>query len=208
MLNEEKNLEEAYPAPEGKFYYLDNTKIVKNYPTLNKSYLMIHKDGQEYHLLAFDFETNQFLVKDEVKEILRTFFPLYRVLMEESLKEDAMDFEKIALGIAIGMKTYYQFEQAIIYFRQLYTYGFLKKSNFKGKYPIGKPNEPKDKFNLGYIFQTYPIKGKEMYTYDGYVFPEDVLRILLENYDIIEFDHQPRVFKGVLSDVWKFKRKP
>lgn len=209
MSTNDKSLDKAFPAPQGNFTYLDNTKLIKSYPGLKRSYLIVNKDGIEHHLFVFDHETDQLILTNEVREILKSVYPEYQILMQETFKENDMDFEKICFGIALGMRVFEMYKKPIIHFRSLHTYAYTQKPNFKGKNPLGDPNVPKDKSNLGFIYQSYDDKkGRKMYTYDGYIFPEEVLEILLHVYEIVEPGILPEIYKGNLTDVWRLKWKP
>jgi hypothetical protein len=207
MTANENCLKEPFIGPNGKFSYLGSSKLIKTFPDRNESYLIVNKDGIDHHLLGFDHKKDQMVLKDEVKGILSLFYPMYKSLMTETTKLNSPDFEKIALGICIGMTVYDLFENSFIYFRNLRTCAFSKNDKFKGMRPLGDSEIPKDKFNLGFIFQTYPRNGANVYSYDGCIFPEEVMEILLYDYKIIEFNREPRVYKKLLSDVWILKGK-
>lgn len=208
MLTDDKSLEKAFPAPQGNFSYLDTNKLIKTYPGLNQSYLIVRKDEKEYHLLAFDHKNGQMLIKDEVREILKTFYPKYEKLMAETFNPMNPDFEKIALGITLGMHIFSKFKEPIIHFRYLHSYSYLKKHGLKSKPPLGDPDVPKDTYRLSCIFQANHRGDEKMFTYDGYVFRQEVMDILLYDYQLIEQNPEPKIYKGVLSDVWKLKGEP
>jgi hypothetical protein len=208
MTVNEDFLPEPSEGPIGQFSYLDHSKLIKRFPDRNESYLIVNKEEVQYHLLAYDHNKDQMVLKDEIKGILSSFYPMYKCLLAETTKVNNQDFEKIALGVCIGMTVYDEFENSIIHLRNLHTYAFSKNDKFKGMRPLGDPDIPKDKFNLGFIFQTYPRNGANMYSYDGCIFTEEVMEILLYDYEIIEFNREPRVYKKLLSDVWMLKRKP
>lgn len=208
MLKDETSPEMAFPAPMGRFTYLDTSRMIKTYHELKQSYLVVRKDGTEHHVLAFDHKTEQMIIKEEVKGILKTFYPIYDTLMSETFHKEHMDFEKVSYGIALGMKVYEKFKESIVHFRFLHSFGFLKRNEHFEKLPLGDPDIPKDEYTLGCIFQTYERKGKNMFTYDGYVFPEEVMDILLFDSQVIGLCPEPKIYKGVLSDVWKLRGKP
>lgn len=204
MTTDYNSPEKAFPAPQGSFTYLDNTELIKIYPDLKRSYLIVRKDGIDHHLFVFDYESNELILTEEIKGILKQVYPSYQILMEETFKEGDMDFEKISFGIALGMRVFETYKEPMIYFRGLYTYS---KSHGK-KFPIGFPRIPKDNTNLGFIFRVYDQKGRKTFVYDGYIFPEEVLEILLNDYQIIEPGELPELYKGKLCDVWTLKGKP
>lgn len=198
----------AFPTPTGRFTYLDTSRMIKTFHDHQQSYLVVRKDGVEHHVLAFDHKTEQMIIKDEVKGILKTFYPIYDSLMAETFQKDYMDFENVSFGIALGMKVYDQFKESIIHFRYLHSAGYMKRKDYNGKLPLGDPDIPKDEYTLGCIFQRHEKQGRKMFTYDGFVFPEEVMTILLYDYQVIEQSPDPKIYKGVLSDVWKLKGKP
>lgn len=209
MSANDKSLDKAFPAPQGNFNYLDNTKLIKSYPGLKQSYLIVNKDEIEHHLFVFDHEIEQLILTSEIKGILKAVYPEYQILMEETFKENEMDFEKISFGIALGMNVFETYKEPIKHFRRLHAYAFTQKTTYKGKGPLGDPDIPRDNFNLGFIFQSYDDKkGKIMYTYDGYIFPEEVMEILLHVYELVEPRVAPEIYKGNLIVVWRLKGKP
>lgn len=206
MNESEQNLQRKFEPPTGDFIFLDHSKLIKSYPDLKLSYLIVEKDGVEYHLPAYDEENDQILIKDEVRGILRTFYPIYETLMAETFNEENMDFEKVSYGITLGMQVYEKYSEPIRYFRIIYGHAEIKRRQYG--FSLGSPAIPKDFEDLGCIFEASERKGKKMFTYDGYIFPEEVMDILLIESQLIELSSRPLMYKGNLSDVWRLKRKP
>jgi hypothetical protein len=197
--------ENLFPCPNSNFTYLDPSRIIKSFPALNQSYLIVEKDGTQYHLLAFDHALEEMVCKDEVKGLLNMFYPTYETLMAETHKGSDMDFDKIAFGVGLGMTLYVKFKNAMIHFRRLHTYAFISKNGNTKKRPLGDPDYPRDHLNLGFVFKSYESNGKATFTYDGYRFPEDVMRLLIDVYEIVEPKPLPEIYKRHLTDAYVLK---
>ena len=194
-----------FSSPNSSSSFLDSSRLIKSFPALNQSYLIVEKDGIENHLLAFDHAIEEMTCKDEVKGILDTFFPVYKTLMSETYKESKMDFEKIAFGIGLGMTVYHKFKNAIIHFRRLHTYAYKEKHGIGSKRPLGDPDTPRDHFNLGFIFKSYDIKGKSMFIYDGFLFSEEVMDLLIGFYEIVDPKPIVEIYKRQITDAYVLK---
>lgn len=202
-----KGFELDFEAPNGNFVFLDSARVIKCYPDLNLSCLIVRKGNKEYHLRAYDHKNHEYMIKDEIRGILNCFFPSYCELMSESLKGSDTDHEKKSLGIALGMKVYAYYRSAIIHFRSLYTHEYKASEKFKGKLPLGDPEMPKDHFNLSYVFRHNLRGDKKIYLFDGSVFQHEVMKYLVETYQIIHPEPEPRIFKNNLTDAWVFRGK-
>lgn len=192
--------------PEGKFSYLDSSKLIKSYPDRNESYLIIKKEGRENHLLAYDHFTNLMVLKGEVRAILDSCYPIYGDLMRGTLNE-TMDFEKVSFGIGLGLSIYHKFKNPVVHFRRLHTYAYLEKFGSNRKFPLGDPSLPRDHINLGFVFKSYDRNGKSMYSYDGYLFPEEVMEYLVDIHQIIDPKPFPTIYKKMLTDAYVFRGK-
>jgi hypothetical protein len=197
-----KNL---FSPPNSSFSFLDSSRLIKSFPALNQSYIIVEKDGNQNHLLAFDHALEEMVCKDEVKGILDKFYPVYKTLMSETYKKPEMDFDKIAFGIGLGMTVYHKFKYAIIHFRRLHTYAFNEKQGIGRERPLGDPDYPRDHVNLGFVFKSFGSHGTAMFTYDGYRFPEDVMRLLIDVYEIVEPKPLPEIYKRQLTDAYVLK---
>lgn len=192
--------------PEGRFSYLDTSRLIKTYPDRNESFLIIDKEGKENHLLAYNHFANEMVLKDEVKAVLNSFYPTYGELMRGTMSE-TMDFEKVSFGIGLGLSIYHKFKNPVVHFRRLHTYAYLEKFGSNRKFPLGDPSVPMDHINLGFVFKSYDRNGKSMYSYDGYLFPEEVMEYLVDIHQIIEPKPFPTIYKKMLTDAYVFRGK-
>lgn len=199
--------ETIFKRPEGRYSYLDTSKLIKTYPDRKESYLIIEKEGKENHLLAFDHFANEMVLKEEVRAILYSCYPLYKDLMRGTMNE-TMDFEKVSFGVGLGLSVYHKFKNPVVHFRRLHTYAYLKKFGSNRKFPLGDPSVPRDHVNLGFVFKSYDRNGKSMYTYDGYLFPEEVMEYLVDIHQIIDPKPIPTIYKKMLTDSYVFTGKP
>lgn len=192
--------------PEGRFIYLDTSRLIKTYPDRNESYLIIEKEGKENHLLAYDHFANEMVLKDEVKAVLNSCYPTYGELMQETMSE-TMDFETVSFGVRLGLSIYYKFKDAIVHFRRLHTYAFFEKFGTDRKFPLGDPSVPRDHINLGFVFKSYDRNGKSMYSYDGYLFPQEVMEYLVDIHQIIDPKPFSTIYKKMLTDAYVINGK-
>lgn len=192
--------------PEGRFSYLDTSRLIKAYPDRNESYLIIEKEDKENHLLAYDHFTNEMVLKDEVKAVLNSCYPTYKDMMRGTMSE-IMDFETVSFGVGLGLSIYHKFKNPVVYFRRLHTYAFLEKFGSNRKFPLGDPSVPRDHINLGFVFKSYDRNGKSMYSYDGYLFPEEVMEYLVDIHQIIDPKPFPTIYKKMLTDAYVFRGK-
>ena len=198
----------GFPAPQGEFMYLDRDKLVKYFPALKMYYIVAQKMDEHYHLPVFNHSENLIILRNEVKDILSKIYPEYQELMHETFLEQAMDPEKVAFGVALGMRVYRTFEEVFIHFRGIYSNAFRNEPEFDKRYPLGDPHVPKDHNSLNFIYSAFINKERgNQYVYDGFIFSSAVLEILEFTYGIIEPCTEPQEYNGYLTDAWKLKGK-
>lgn len=144
-------------------------------------------------------------MENEIRDLLMNYYSFYYELMEETfVPYNRMNFHDIALGVATGMRLFHMYAPAFFQIRQL-----MDKAIRENQRP--KPfnwNPGKLKFQEQYQFVYEVCKnefGLMIYQYDGYNFPQEVMDILINEFQCVQKYPEKIRFEDWLTEGWEYK---
>lgn len=170
-----------------------------------KAYLHIKNQVYDEMVPVYDHNTKVMYLQNEIRDIIDNYYQSYYELMEQTFKPyEEMDFQDVALAVAAGLQIYNLYAPAIFVLRRI-----MHTNIYNGTTP--KPmgwNLPVCKFQVNYKYVMEfgtDTHGGMTYTYDDYIFPQEVFNILYKEMGILKKAEDRIAYNEWMLEAWHHK---
>lgn len=184
---------------------LDSNRKLTYDPVKDAIYLRVKTRELEEKVMIYSRKYRLNYLKNEVRDLMDTYFQFYYELMEETFTPyQKMNFHDVALGIATGMRIFHLYGPAFMEVRRFMNRHYELKEAFK---PYGwVEGHLKYQENYQFIYQMDKNQfGLMIYRYDNYEFPEEVFHILRDEFKCIQKYPEKVNFENWKVDGWEYK---